>query len=285
MSFHTRRKNRVRNHTIKGLALAAGAILVAFALSAPANASTLRRGSTGGGAAVTGALPGQVLWTYYETTEALTYCGSTTSDADGCDVGGNGDNIIRLINPNGAANGNLAGAREQNVCAMIYVFDDDEEMGECCGCPLTSAQLATFSVEFNLTSNWGLTGGPEGGDHANGAIAIVATAPNTTPTPFGCFSNGSPSGGNEACNGGCDPTNVPGYSVTTGSNLLGSVTHNQLVAHAPGSVPTGFTSGLTEIGLFDDAGGDPTNLIYLQTQCGAIVGNGTHGAICNCPIE
>jgi len=277
MSFHTRRKNRVRNHTIKGLALAAGAILVAFALSAPANASTLRRGSTGGGASVTGALPGQVLWTYYETTEELTYCGSTTSDADGCDVGGNGDNIIRLINPNGAANGNLAGAREQPVCAMIYVFDDDEEMGECCGCPLTSAQLATFSVEANLTSNWGLQGGPENGDHSNGAIAIVATAPNV-PLCIG-------GGGNEACNGGCDPTNVPGYSVTTGSNLLGSVTHNQIVAHAPGTVPTGFTSGLTEIGLFDDAGGDQTNLIYLQTQCGAIVGNGTHGAICNCPIE
>jgi len=277
MSFHTRRKNRVRNHTIKGLALAAGAILVAFALSAPANASTLRRGSTGGGASVTGALPGQVLWTYYETTEELTFCGSTTSDADGCDVGGNGDNIIRLINPNGAANGNLAGAREQPVCAMIYVFDDDEEMGECCGCPLTSAQLATFSVEFNLTNNWGLQGGPENGDHSNGAIAIVATAPNV-PLCIG-------GGGNEACNGGCDPTNVPGYSVTTGSNLLGSVTHNQIVAHAPGTVPTGFTSGLTEIGLFDDAGGDQTNLIYLQTQCGAIVGNGTHGAICNCPIE
>src|SRR5271166_3844446 len=132
MSFHTRRKNRVRNHTIKGLALAAGALLVAVALSASASASTLRRGSTGGGAAVTGSLPGEVLWTYYETTEEFTLCNSTTADTDGCNVGGNGDNIIRLINPNGAANGNLAGAKEQQVCAMIYVFDDDEEMGECC---------------------------------------------------------------------------------------------------------------------------------------------------------
>jgi len=286
MSFHTRRKNRVRNHTIKGLALAAGAILVAFALSASANASTLRRGSTGGGAAVTGALPGQALWTYYETTEDLTYCGSTTSDSDGCDVGGNGDNIIRLINPNGAANNNLAGAKSQTVCAMIYVFDDDEEMGECCGCPLSSAQLATYSVEFNLTSNWGLTGGPEGGDHANGAIAIIAAAQNVPVSFVPGLSNGQGCASADfACNLGCDPTNNPGYSVTTGSNLLGSVTHNQLVAHAPGTSPTGFTSGLTEIGLFDDAGGDPTNLIYLQTQCGALVGNGSLGGICNCPIE
>jgi hypothetical protein len=276
MSFHTRRKNRVRNHTIKGLALAAGALLIAVALSASANAATLRRGSTGGGATVTGALPGQVLWTYYETTEDFTLCNSTTADSDGCNVGGNGDNIIRLINPNGAANGNLAGAKEQPVCAMIYVFDDDEEMGECCGCPLTSAQLATFSVEFNLTNDWGLTGGPEAGDHSNGAIAIVAAAPNTVA----CLG----AGGDGACNGGCDPTNVPGYSVTTASNLLGSVTHNQQVQEG-GTGSSGFTSGLTEIGLFDDAGGDPTNLIYLQTQCGALIGNGSRGGICNCPIE
>ncbi len=285
MSFHTRRKNRVRNHTIKGLALAAGAILFAVAMSASANAATLRRGSTGGGGEVTGALPGQVLWTYYETTEAFTLCNSTTADSDGCNVGGNGDNIIRLINPNGAANGNLAGAKEQPVCAMIYVFDDDEEMGECCGCPLTSTQLATFSVEFNLTSDWAITGGPEGGDHKNGSIAIVAAAQNAD-IAVGSSSNGqgcaiTQSG---ACNLGCDPTNVPGYSVTTASNLLGSVTHNQIVQEG-GTGSSGFTSGLTEIGLFDDAGGDPTNLIYLQTQCGAIVGNGTGGGICRCPIE
>ena len=58
--------------------------------------------------------------------------------------GGAGDNILRLINPNGAANGNLAGAQEQTVCAMIYVFDDDEEMGECCGCPLSSSSAEDF---------------------------------------------------------------------------------------------------------------------------------------------
>ena len=49
------------------------------------------------------------------------------------------------------------------------------------------------------------------------------------------------------------------------------MTHNQLVQEG-GTGSSGFTSGLTEIGLFDDAGGDPTNLIYLQTQCGALSG-------------
>jgi hypothetical protein len=36
-------------------------------------------------------------------------------------------------------------------------------------------------------------------------------------------------GGGTTCNGGCDPTNVPGYSVTSDNNLLGSITHDQKV--------------------------------------------------------
>ncbi len=184
-------------------------------------------GLTGSARAMSPDVPGQVLYTYYETTEESTFCSSSTADLDGCNVGGNGDNIIRLINPNGAANGNLSGAKEQTVCAMIYVFDDDEEMGECCGCPLSSTRLATFSVEHNLTSNWGLSGGSENGDHANGSIAIIAADPNTTPL--------TPGGGNEAANclgtACCDPTNTPGYPVAVagGDNLLGSITHHQTI--------------------------------------------------------
>jgi len=232
---------------------------------------------------VTGALPGQVLWTYYETTEAFTSCNTSTADSDGCNVGGNGDNIIRLINPNGAANTALQGAAAQPVCAMIYVFDDDEEMTACCGCVVTSAGLATFSVEANLTTNL-ITGGEGAADgRANGAIAIVAASLNPAILQFGSPSNGhfcSVSQG-PSCNFGCDPTNHPGYSTTTANNLLGSITHNQLVAVNGG----GSVSGLTEVGLFDDAGGDPTNLTYLQNQCGALVGQGTGAGFCNCPIE
>jgi len=285
MSFISRRENRVMNHTIKGLALAAGALLVAVAMSASANASTLRRGSTGGSASVNGALPGQVLWTYFETTEPFTTCGTTSADLDGCNTGGNGDNIIRLINPNGAGNTNLQGASAQPVCAMIYVFDDDEEMTACCGCPVTSAGLATFSVEGNLTGpNLLVTGGEGAVDaHQSGAIAIVAAPLNLALLTFGSPSNSqfcTATQGN-TCNFGCDPTNHPGYSVTTANNLLGSITHNQVVA-GPGS---GSTSGLTEVGLFDDAAGDPTNLTYLQNQCGAMTGNSTKAGACTCPAE
>ena len=259
-------------------------------MSASANAGSLRQGSTGSGSTVSGSLPGQVLWTYFQTInfgrEARGQLCPPNSGGDGfedalCNNAGAGDNILRLINPNGAANGNLAGAKPQTVCAMIYVFDDDEEMGACCGCPLSSAGLATFSVAHNLTSDWGLplseVGAALTNDNALGAIAIVATTPNT----IACIG----AGGGGACNGGCDPTNLPGYAVTNNSNLLGSITHNQVVAQpAPGTDLT-LTFGITEVGLSDDAGGDPTNLNYLQAQCGALVGNGTGGGLCNCPAE
>jgi len=241
---------------VRGIALAAG-IFLAIALSPSANAGSLRQGSTGSSGAVTGSLPGQVLWGSYQTE--IEFFGTFDRDE-----------ILRLVNPNGAANSNLAGARPQTVCAMIYVFDSDQEMGECCGCPLTSTQLATFSVEHNLTSNFGIQG--LGVGNAIGAIAIVAAAPNA-PT---CLQQSG------ACNGGCDPTNVPGYSVTNTNNLLGSITHNQIVSGIPF---TNAVFGVTEVPLSDDAGGDPNNLLYLQAQCGALVGNGTQGGICNCPLE
>ena len=212
----------MRNGAVKILVLAFGISLAAIGVSSSARAGSLRQGSTGATGSVTGSLPGEVQWTYYQTHQDGFVCPpfDNTSDDLLCNTASDNDNIIRLINPNGAANGNLAGAKPQTVCAMIYVFDDDEEMGECCGCPLSSAQLATFSVVNNLNSNWGVGPGTEG----NGAIAIVAAAQNA-PIAIGSSSNsqGCAITQSGACNLGCDPTNTPGYSVTTASNLLGSI--------------------------------------------------------------
>jgi hypothetical protein len=290
------RRHTLRKLALRTLALALGISLGAIAISASARAASMDQGSLGSRGTVTGevtgALPGEVLWTYYQTLQDGLICPPDSNviidnicNTDSGHAGGAGpasDNIIRLINPNGAANGNLAGAKTQTVCAMIYVFDDDQEMGECCGCPLTSAQLATFSVLENLTSNWGLTHPPvslvSNPDNGLGAIAIVASAPNAPACK----------GQSVACNGGCDPTNIPGYSVTIANNLLGSITHDQEVIQPSGNISEPVLSrisGITETPLSDDGGGDPINLIYLQEQCGAIVGNGTGGGICNCPTE
>jgi hypothetical protein len=166
-TLRLREENGVTNHVAKELAVALGACLLAMALSGPTLAASPHQGSVGssGAAVVTGSLPGQVLWGYYLTTQSGELCppGANTTGDILCNTEGAGDNIIRLVNPNGAANANLAGAKAETVCAMVYVFDDDQEMGECCGCPVTSAQLATFSVEKNLTSNWALRGGERTG--------------------------------------------------------------------------------------------------------------------------
>jgi hypothetical protein len=55
---------------LKPIVVAFGGILVAIAMSVSANASSLRQGSTAGGA-VSGNLPGQVLWGYYDTFGGL----------------------------------------------------------------------------------------------------------------------------------------------------------------------------------------------------------------------
>jgi hypothetical protein len=68
----------------------------------------------------------------------------TSTTTTGCGYGGNGDNILRLISHNG--NANAAFGAVTDACAMIYVFDDDEEMGECCGCPLSPADVQYFRL-------------------------------------------------------------------------------------------------------------------------------------------
>jgi hypothetical protein len=258
MSFHTRRENRVIKSTIKGLALVAGAFLVTFALSAPAKAATLRRATTAGSAASGGSEPGSVLRTYYDTTYTFAPCPSNGTAGStilgGCNQGGNGDNIIRLINPNGSPSPAAGGGTEVPVCANIYVFDDDQEMDACCSCPISSAGLLTLSVKSNLLSNLVIQGNPDEGKQ--GALAIVATAETTS----------------------CDATN---FGSPGTDNLLGSITHNSAVANNTG----GSTTGLTEIGLFDDAGGDQVNLTYLQAECAVLIGNASNAGRCTCPVE
>jgi hypothetical protein len=39
------------------------------------------------------------------------------------------------------------------LCAMIYVSDENQQLHECCGCPLPPDSLRTLSINANLTSN------------------------------------------------------------------------------------------------------------------------------------
>src|ERR1019366_7044596 len=64
--------------------------------------------------------------------------------------GGTGDALLRIVDAGSWIDG-LGGTGD--LCANIYVFNDVQEMLECCSCPLTANSLTTFSVINDLTKN------------------------------------------------------------------------------------------------------------------------------------
>ena len=82
------------------------------------------------------------------------------------------DATLRIIND---------GATENNLYADIYVFDDSEELQECCSCVITPDGLLSESVDKNLTAN-PLTGIKP----TRGVIKVIAssqTVPGAAAAP------------------------------------------------------------------------------------------------------
>jgi len=144
------------------------------------------------------------------------------------------DATVRIDNP---------GLTYGNLCAMIYVFDNDQQLTECCGCVETHNGLRTLSVRNNLTSN-PLTGVRSN----NGVIKIVSAAVNDGP---------------------CDPT----ANVKPTANLRAWVTHIQ------NAVGTAYP--ITETESSDSTLG-ATELANLQAQCDFVNILGSGHGICSC---
>jgi hypothetical protein len=70
------------------------------------------------------------------------------------------------------------------LCANIYVFAADQQISECCACPITANGLVTTSVKKQLTAN-PLTGVVPN----NGVVQIISSLPEPNgacdPTIFG----------------------------------------------------------------------------------------------------
>jgi hypothetical protein len=143
------------------------------------------------------------------------------------------DATVRIDNP---------GLTYGNLCAMIYVFDADQQLTECCGCLETHNGLRTISVRSNLTSN-PLTGVVS----RNGVIKIVSAAVNNSP---------------------CDPTS----NVKPTANLRAWVTHIQ---NYTGTYP------ITETESSDSTLG-ATELANLQAQCAFVGILGSGQGLCSC---
>jgi hypothetical protein len=55
--------------------------------------------------------------------------------------------------PDGTVTVSNPGLTGGPLCAMIYVFDDSQEMNECCGCQISADGMRVFSVNNDLTAN------------------------------------------------------------------------------------------------------------------------------------
>jgi hypothetical protein len=220
------------SRVLGAFALAAGAALLA---SSVAGAATLRRSSTTSASAATGPDPSTMISAYYDVDSSAEYNGS-----------GHGDNLVRLANST-AANG--------SVCAFIYVFDNDEEMGACCGCPVSPNGLDQISVEDDFLSNVGITSY----DFYSGLIQITTGLPNSATFVSSL--------------GLSVPTCDPGQASTAVGNLEGWITHNQDIQG---------TTSLTEVPFWDQGAADSSEASYLVSTCHFLETNGTGTGLCYC---
>jgi hypothetical protein len=96
------------------------------------------------------------------------------------------DATVRVTNPGTFDDPNHRGSEAEDMCALIFVFDANQEMSECCGCFISANGLLTLSVNNNLTANPLL-----GKKLHTGVIKIVSAEldPQCEPTAFDFLPN------------------------------------------------------------------------------------------------
>lgn len=152
--------------------------------------------STPAGIAAIGASGRATAWQVGSTTVFATYNGVTGTSSltvtpllfvnyfDRADAQtANIDGTVYLTNPGLTTGTSSAG----KLCAMIYVFDQNQEMNECCGCMVSDSGFRALSLLHDLTSN-PLTG------TAPAAGAILMVPSNFQPNPQCSASSLSPNG-------------------------------------------------------------------------------------------
>jgi hypothetical protein len=176
------------------------------------------------------------------------------------------DEQVRIINPGAYA----PSYPPATLCAMIYVFDNMQEMKDCCACSISADGIAELSVSHSLTIN------PYNGVTSNdGDIKIVSAVAN------GYLTIQPPKGGPITSLAPCDPTG--GGRSGTGSYVLNIVPTPDLRAwstHTPGY---NSSDGSTTEAEFQDSTLSTSELNSLQEQCTNIAENGSGAGICTGP--
>ena len=165
-------------------------------------------------------------------------------------VAGAPDATVRIDNPGSpildSVSAEIATTGDINLCAMIYVFDNDQQLSECCGCLVTPDGLRTLSVSHNLTNN-PLTGTVSN----NGVLKIVSAEQNNV-------------------NVRCDPTS-PFEAVPT---------IRAWASHVQNKVGTAYP--ITETAFTDATLSDAELSFNLQEQCSFAQRLGSGHAVCSC---
>jgi len=159
-------------------------------------------------------------------------------------VAGAPDATVRIDNPGSAIEATGTVSSDVYLCAMIYVFDNDQQLSECCGCLVTPDGLRTLSVGHNLTNN-PLTGVVS----SNGVIKILSAFPNNSP-----------------CNPGAPMDPEPALRAWA--------------SHIQNKVGTAYPETET---AFTDATLSETEFVFnLEEQCSFVQRLGSGHGVCSC---
>jgi len=172
-------------------------------------------------------------------------------------VSGAPDATVRIDNPGSPFIVSVGGGEGESgavdLCAMIYVFDNDQALSECCGCLVTPDGLATLSVTHDLTSN-PLTGTVSN----NGVIMILSALPNGSP---------------------CDPTGALGPTNLSTADFSLVPTVRAWATHIQNKV--GGTYPITET-AFSDATASPAEVQLATEECFFTIRLGSGQGVCSC---
>jgi|ERR1035438_2538041 hypothetical protein len=163
------------------------------------------------------------------------------------------DGFVHIVNPGTSVTTINANGKplNGNLCADIYVLNNDQQVIECCGCTLTPDSERTLTININLLGNPinpGLV-------TPDGVIKVVSAAYNLPKSPF------------------CDPTADRAPIVPTAA-VRAWATHIQ-------AQPTVPLYPVTEE-EFSAAPLSDNELSNLEDQCSSIYTSGSGPGICNC---
>jgi len=167
------------------------------------------------------------------------------------------DGTLRLVNDGGQATAETEGIPNGNLWASIYVFDDSQEMQDCCSCFVSPDGLLAESVNKQLANPaLELTGRAE---LNRGVIKVLSSSTN-------------------------DPTNV-----VVESGLRGWMTHVQATSTTVGSTKpypsTGKSPFFVSESVLADSNLSAAELSALEESCSLAITLGSGFGACSCTPE